>query len=406
MPISTRSAPDRGDHAATFRPTGFLMIYSLAYAGGVVAYLPLLGFLLPIKIEALARDSRIDVLTICVIGGAVAASLSNILFGILSDRSRRRGGGRRRWIAGGVVATAASYTAIVLADTPAVIAGAVVVFQIAVNMMLAPMGAILADEVPDTHKGLAGALLSVGAPAASALSALLVGTAMGEGGRLAVVGTVMALCVVPLLMTPRRTVVALQATVPPALAKTDLAIIWAARLAVQVAGNAVTLYLLYYFQTIQPGSSAGQLGARAGQLLTISLIAAVPVALVMGRVSDRWQRRKPPLILAAILAALGLAGMASANDWTTAAAALIVYQVGSATFVALLSGFAILLLPSPDHHGRDLGLINLTNTLPGLLGPVLAWLLATPDDFGPLFLLLAALTAGGGLSLLAVRGRS
>ena len=47
------------------------------------------------------------------------------------------------------------------------------------------------------------------------------------------------------------------------------------------------------------------------------------------------------------------------------------------------------LLPNPHHRGRDLGLLNLANTLPSLLGPPLAWVFATPHDFVGVMLALA-----------------
>jgi predicted MFS family arabinose efflux permease len=77
--------------------------------------------------------------------------------------------------------------------------------------------------------------------------------------------------------------------------------------------------------------------------------------------------------------------------------------MGSSVFLSIHSGFAMQLLPSAKNRGRDLGLINLTNTLPALLGPALAWALATPHDFGPVMLLLAALTVIGGALVLGIR---
>ena len=63
------------------------------------------------------------------------------------------------------------------------------------------------------------------------------------------------------------------------------------------------------------------------------------------------------------------------------------------------------LLPHPSHRGRDLGVLNLTNTLPALLGPLLAWSLATPSDFGAVLLILATLTLVGGAAMMGVRSR-
>jgi hypothetical protein len=64
------------------------------------------------------------------------------------------------------------------------------------------------------------------------------------------------------------------------------------------------------------------------------------------------------------------------------------------------------LLPSAAHRGRDLGLLNLANTLPSLVGPALTWWLATPEDFDTVILTVAALTLAGGLTIMAVRARN
>ncbi|UVO49731.1 MFS transporter [Sphingomonas sp. SUN019] len=391
--------------AASRRSTAFLLTYALAYAGGVISYLPLLSLLLPLKIERVAGEARIDVLTGSVIAGALAASVSNIVFGILSDRAVARGGGRRRGMAIGIVATAASYIGISLATSPSTVILSVVIFQLAVNALLAPLMAIMADEIPDAQKGVAGGLLALGAPVASGVSALLIGTAMlGDAARFAIVPAAVAACLAPLLLT--RAVRADEpAIIPERMLHRDLLTAWGARLLVQVAGTVLSLYLLYYFESVAPDIPPDILAPRIGHLLTIAFILPLPIAILLGRLSDRTGRRKPFLLAAAAVAALGIFGMAIADDWTEGAAGFCVYAIGSAVFLALHSAFAMQLLPSPEHRGRDLSLLNLTNTLPALLGPMLAWLLATPRDFDAVMLMLAVLTLGGGVAILAVRGR-
>ena len=48
------------------------------------------------------------------------------------------------------------------------------------------------------------------------------------------------------------------------------------------------------------------------------------------------------------------------------------FLIGSNSFLSLHSTFAMQQLRNPRHHGRDLGLFNLTNTLPALITPMLA----------------------------------
>ncbi|RDE07260.1 MFS transporter [Sphingomonas aracearum] len=382
------------------RSAGFVLAFALAYGGGVIGYLPLLTLLLPIKVGTMAGDARLDVLAVTVIAGALAASASNILFGWLSDRSLARGGGRRRWMAGGAVGLLASYGGIALAHGVTAIMVAVIAFQVAVNALLAPLLAIMADEVPDGQKGLVGGLLALANPIAAAFSAVLVGAALPEVAQLAIVPLASLACILPLLYTRAQPL----APAPAALHQPPRGLLLAglARFLVQVAGNALSIYLVYYFGTLTTDSPAA-IAADIGRLLTIAFALPLPIAVLAGRLSDRTGRRKLVLLASAALAAGGLVCMAVAQGCGAGAAGFILYTVGSSVFLALHSAFAMQLLPSAEHRGRDLGLLNLTNTLPGLTGPLLAWALATPRDFAPLLLVLAVLTLAGGVAILPAR---
>jgi len=404
MPTRPFSPADKA--VAELRSTRFLLVFALAYAGGVIGYLPLLTLLLPARIEAIAGEARIGLFTATVIAGAVAASLSNILFGWLSDRSVARGGGRRRWIAFGAAATPVAYAAIALAHAPLAIILAIVAFQCAINALLAPFMAIMADEIPDGQKGVAGGLLAFANPLASAMSTLLLSLpALGDDARLMLVPIAVAVCVAPILcLRAQRLAPQAVTRAQAALSRRDLAIAWVARLLIQISGAVLSLYLLYYFESLSPLPPA-ELAPLVGQVLTGAFVVTLPVAVLAGRLSDRIGRRKPFLLASALLAALGLLGMAWSGGFAVAALCFGLFSVGSSTFLALHAIFSMQLLPDPRHRGRDLGLVNLTNTLPSLLGPLLAWTLATPHDFDAVMLVLAALALCGGLTVLAVRER-
>lgn len=396
-----------GGAATEKRSTGFLLLYALANAGGVIGFLPLLTLLLPIKIEGLVGEARVDLLTATVVAGSIASSTSNILFGWLSDRSVARGGGRRRWMVVGLIGTIVAYAAIALAQSPAAIIWSVVLFQAALNAVLGPLVAVMADEIPDSQKSTTGGLLSLGYPIASGvLAAVMAVTALGEGGRLMAVAGAAAICLIPLIVVRARPLpIVDQPLATVELQRRDLAVAWVARLLFQLAGCVLQLYLFYYFESIVPEVPKSVLATDVGRLLTLSFIAALPIALVFGRLSDRLDRRKPFLVAAAIVTAIGLAGMAVAHDWTVGAIAFALYTIGYGVFLPLQAAFSMQLLPDPRHRGRDLGLLNLTNTLPSLLGPLLTWLLASPRDFAAVMAMLAVLVLCGGLAMLGVRGR-
>lgn len=372
-----------------------LLGYALAATGGIIGYTPLLTLLLPIKLQAFAPATRYPLLVACSVAGALAAGFANIGFGWLGDRSVARGGGRRGWLLAGLIATAASFAAIAFAHHAGSIVAAIVVFQIAVNALLAQVSALIAEEVPAEQKNTAAGLLTLGAPLAAAASALVVSLSASEGARLALVAALMIACVAPLLLGPARALV--PATVPveeAAHARHALAVAWATRLLVQVANSGVGLCLFFFFA--RAIGDARDAPAIVAQLLLAATIVPVPTALLLGRWSDRIGHRERFLAATALLGAAGLLGMIGFRDWRMAAASYIAFASGVAIYQALNTGHAMLLLPRGAGPGRNLGLLNLANTLPQVVAPLLA-LIASADDFSAVLLLFAALTLAAAL---------
>ncbi|WP_448661988.1 MFS transporter [Sphingomonas sp. CJ20] len=404
-PTSRSEARAPNSSPAESRSIAFLIVLALAYAGGTIGYLPLIVFLLPIKIAAMAGNATFNLFTATAMAGTVAAIASNLFFGWASDRALRRGIGRRVWLVGGVAGTAMAYALVALATSPLSLILAVLAFQVGVNAILAPALALMADEVPDSQKGLAGGLLALANPIAAGVAGMVVAAPhLGEAGRLAVVAGAVALCTLPLALGRANPIRPAPVTTGgQSLTRFELRIAWVARLLLQFAGNTLTLYLFYYFQSIAPGTAPLALAGYVSAMFALAYVVPLPFALGLGRLSDRIGRRRPFLLGAAAFGAIGLVVMGAAEDRTMGAIGFITYATGTEVFLALHAVFWMQLLPSAAHRGRDLGMLNFANTLPSLIGPALAWLLATPGDFGQLMLPLAALTLGGGLIMLAVR---
>ena len=147
----------------------FMWLYALAVAGGAVSYVPFLTLLLPLRATELAGDARIDLLAYIAFAGAIAASVGNIAFGWLSDLTRTR----RPWIATGLVLSCTLLICVRATSGPLDLLGLIVVWQLALNMMLGPLGAWAGDSVPDSQKGFLGGLLAF-APALGAASGAFV----------------------------------------------------------------------------------------------------------------------------------------------------------------------------------------------------------------------------------------
>lgn len=377
----------------------------------MVAYTPLLTLLLPLRIAALGLEDKVGGLSLAVLAGAVTASIANIAAGALSDRFSRGPGGRRPWVVAGLAATAMAYALVGMADTLLGILAAVAMFQAGLNLMLAPLAALAADEAPDAQKGLLGGLMGAAYPL-GALSGVVVMSASSPEARLAVTVAIAAILITPFLLIFRDRA----AATPPAAHTTavragrarDLAAIWGARLLVQIAGAILFAYLLYYFETVEVAGErldADRMAVRVAWLSGVVAAVTVPLSILLGRWSDLVRARKPFLQGAALASAVGLVLMALFPDWGVAAWGYGLFATSSAIFLALQSTYAMQLLPSPEHRGRDLGVLNLTNTLPAILGPGLAYATVGAGGFRPLMLLLAGLAVLAAVLMSVVRER-
>ena len=170
---------------------------------------------------------------------------------------------------------------------------------------------------------------------------------------------------------------------------------WLARLAVQVAEATLFAYLFFWLLSLDPTVSDNQ----TARLFSLILLVSAPLALLVGRWSDRTDRPIMPLQACALISALGLIGMALAPDVPGAMLSYGLFGVSSAVFLALHSAQTLRILPRPDRRGRDLGLFNLANTVPSLVMPWLTMAIVPVAGYPALFALLAGLAALSGLLL-------
>lgn len=384
----------------TTRPQSkrFLLLYGLAWGGGAVAFVPFLTILLPMRVALLApKGTEVAWLAYIGFAGAIAASISNIGFGYLSDVTRNR----RTWIWGGMVLSSGLLLAISTVDSLAGLVVLVVLWQVALNMMLAPLAAWAGDCVPDSQKGLLGGLLAFG-PGLGALSGALV-TFPGIASpamRLGLIAIIVTCCVVPVLLAGTRPVFSERhqnSTDPDEQRVTDggdigphaFARMWAARLFVQIAEAALFAYLYYWLRSIDPSIDESQ----TARVFSVVLVLSAPLALVVGQLTDKIQRPFWPLAICAAISAMALIGMALTATLSLAIATYTLFGLTTSVFLALHSAQALRVLPRSDRRGRDLGLFNLTNTVPSMLMPWLTLALFPSFGFPGLFLAFAVLAA-------------
>jgi MFS family permease len=86
-----------------------------------------------------------------------------------------------------------------------------------------------------------------------------------------------------------------------------------------------------------------------------------------------------------------------------AIAGYALFSCATAIFLSLHNAYAMQLLPSPARRGRDMGLMNLTNTLPAFISPALAMWLVPGRGFGLLLIVLACALVVAAICVALVR---
>ena len=373
----------------------FLWLFALAWAGGAIAYVPFLTIWLPLCVVSIAGDDSVRTLGLITFCGAIAASVGNICFGWLSDRT----GTRRPWIVTGLTLTAILLVLMGRSRNIPTVLTLIVCWQLALNMMLGPLSAWAADRVPRNQTGLLGGLMAL-SPALGALSGIIVtmpGLANAQQ-RLWLIAAMMFAFVIPALILASR--VPSIAQVPQAEfvrpARRFAITMWFARLLVQIAEAALFAYLLLYFRSLDPAIDE----SRVARLFGAVPILAFPLALGVGALADKSSRPARPLALCAFCSALGLVAMLSSKTIGQAMAAYVLFGLATTIFLSVHSGQTLRVLPDPGHRGRDLGLFNLTNTAPSLIMPWLTIAVVPARGYATVFGIRAALAVISGAMLL------
>ncbi|UQA95463.1 MFS transporter [Streptomyces halobius] len=313
--------------------------------------------------------------------GAAISLLTNPLFGALSDRTTSRYGRRTPWILAGVLGGAAALTLLASARTvPLMVLGWCLV-QLTLNAAFAAVTAAVPDRVPHRQRGTVGGWLGaaqiLGVLAGTALATLAGGLAAGY---LACAAFTL-LAALPYVLLHRDLV--LPAGRRPPLTwrgflagfwisprrHPDLGWAWLTRFLINL-GNALTLlYLLYYLRDAlhRPDPDGGVLVLTAVNGTTL-----LGTVVIGGIWSDRIGRRQPFVRWAGVLMAAAAVLLAVWQTWPGALCAAALLGIGFGVFTSVDFALMTDVLPAAAHRGKDLGLINIANSLPQVAAPVLA----------------------------------
>jgi MFS family permease len=400
---------------------GWIAALSLANLGLWMGYFGPLQVLIPDQIEQIDPAHKTTSLGIVTALGALVAVLAGPIAGAASDATTGRFGRRRTWAATGAIAGCAGLALLSGQRSLIGVALAWCVAQAGLNAMQAGLSAVVPDRVPVRQRGVVsgwvGLTQSLGVVIGVVVVTMIV---TGRVSGYVTVGALVVLLALPFVIltpdppatrvqaprfTPRSVLTAFRFSVRQ---YPDFAWAWGTRFMVQLGNAMATLYLLYFlrdkvgYEKLFPGHDATD-----GLLVLILVYTAATVLTVVigGWVSDRTGRRKPSVIASGLVMAVAAFVLVGWPTWPGAVVAAIVLGLGFGVYLSVDQALITQVLPTDADRAKDLGVINIANSAPQVLGPALAApIVAYLGGYSGLYLAVAVVTIAG--SVLVTRIRS
>ena len=118
------------------------------------------------------------------------------------------------------------------------------------------------------------------------------------------------------------------------------------------------------------GQDAKAAAATVSTMAVITMIVSLVVSLVSGPISDRIGKRKLPVFVSSAIIAIGIAVPWVLKSQFSMFAYAALMGLGYGIYMAVDQALNVDVLPNPDEAGKDLGILNLANTLGQVIAPI------------------------------------
>ena len=398
-------------------PGIYLAGMALANLGIMLAFYTPIQNLLPRLSEQIAGADGKEVALAVVLGiGVIGSVIGNPLAGALSDRTTSRFGRRRPWMLGGAIL---GMVALFILPSMNTIIGLTILWlfiQFSVNASYAALTATIPDQVPVEQRGVASGWVGLAQTLGIVLGVALVSfVVLGLTSGTYLIAILFFLLVIPfmfILKDPKLD----PADRPPFHLGTfvkgfwispkqypDFAWAWLARFLVALAISMSTLYLLFYLQD-HLGFSSEEAGQKQTILIALYAFGTMLTAVVGGAISDRSGKRKKFVVTSTIIVAFAALLLAFTKEFNVAVVAAVILGLGYGWYLAVDQALITQVLPAAVDRARDLGVINIANSLPQVLAPVIAApIVTTLGGYPVLYVVTAIVGLAGAVAVLPIK---
>lgn len=387
---TAKATPESG--SASDQPAKKGKAESLRYVVGLFIYnlLVYIGFngavavLLPQRLKDIGVANPSALLGTISGVGAVLSMFINVFIGSMSDRTRSRFGRRTPWIVAGAVVDGVCFYAVGLPKSGSMVGIIYCISLIGLNMMTAPITAVLSDRVPEKDRGTAAAAFGGGAVIGQGIGTLMDSAFINHtqvGFLVAGIALLLAGWI-PMAVIPREASnkdipktaepvwkVLVHAFTPPTKGASDFWKAFICRTGLLIAYQMITAYQLYILED-RIGQTKAQAGSVIATMSMITMVVSLIATFSSGPISDMIKRRKPPIIFACALYAIGIALAWAIPTPTGMLLFAGVAGFGYGMYSAIDQALNVDVLPNKENAGKDLGFINIATCAGQAIGSV------------------------------------
>ncbi|AKP64245.1 permease of the major facilitator superfamily protein [Levilactobacillus koreensis JCM 16448] len=314
---------------------------------------------------------------------AIASLVANLLFGNLSDRTRSRFGRRTPWVVAGGIVGGLSLFLIGVLDNAWAIGISYCISMVGLNMMIAPVIATLSDRVSDDMRATMSAFMSAGTTCGTSVGTLIgarfisiqipgfiiAGVLMGIAGICTVIVWPHEESAKDLPAVEGGFAELLASFRPPLKGARDFWLAFLGRTLLIFSYYMILNYQLYILESYI-GQGKTDAAATISIMSVVTMIVGLVGSLASGAISDAIGRRKLPVIVSAVLLAIGYL-----LPWVMRSPfSMILFAgfagLGYAVYGAVDQALNIDVLPNKEEAGKDLGILNIATTLGQTVGPI------------------------------------
>jgi len=402
---------------------GFLFFLGFAAIGAGMGQLVPAVLTLSLKARQIDEANATTILSIAVAVAAIFGLLAAPILGRISDRITWRTGRRRPLLVLGAILFAIGAPLSYAASNTGALVVAGIFTVLGFTAVTVACTAILADQYAPDRRGPASALVGLSLPGGAViglfLAQLVSGSLLAQFLLPAIVATVGALLLAWRL--PDRVIA--KADVPAfsvgeffgtfwvnPVRHPSFGWAWWSRLLIFFGVAAVQAYQVFYLIIVLGFGEADVANAVFLSTLVLTAMALI-FAPIAGKVSDRMRRRKPFVIVAALVFAIGLLVVTFATTFPMFLVAMAIIGLGQGVYMAVDLALVSEILPDKNNIAKDMGIMGLAGSLPSSLVPAVAPALlaigataAHPQNFPALFLAGAVAGLLGALLIVPIKG--